>query len=214
MKTLPVIDWKRDGDHRFGRVVGLAGHEYYAVVGPAKAAHAGWLAFLYVDGQKAHESEHVSAEGAEQAAWRALQEAIALREDAEPTPTLRAMADRWLTERRLRVPDEDLVKLLREARALGPEPAEGAEGIPGSLPAEELARAKEASEKWYVKARVYGAIAARYQQALERIAQGVGVAASHVEAREALKWRHSEKGGVPRAAVDEVDALLKGEASK
>lgn len=42
--------------------------------------------------------------------------------------------------------------------------------------------------KWYTKARVYGAIAAAYQRA--------------------LAWRHSEKGGVPRAAVDEIGALL------
>lgn len=64
--------------------------------------------------------------------------------------------------------------------------------------------------KWYVKARVYGVIAAEYQRALTKIRDGIGVTASHVTAREALDWRHSENGGVPRKAVDEIGALLGG----
>jgi len=55
-------------------------------------------------------------------------------------------------------------------------------------------------DKWHTKARVYGAIAARYQQALAQI--------DHPEARAAEAWRHSERGGVPRAALDEMQALL------
>lgn len=53
---------------------------------------------------------------------------------------------------------------------------------------------------WRTKARVYGAIAARYGQALAAI--------DHPEARVAEAWRHSEGGGVPQSAIDAVSTLL------
>ncbi len=63
--------------------------------------------------------------------------------------------------------------------------------------------------KFFEKARVYGAIAYRYGQALSKIAGGIGVTASHVAAREALAWRHSgEFRGVPKADLDAFEALL------
>lgn len=63
--------------------------------------------------------------------------------------------------------------------------------------------------KYFEKARVYGAIAYRFRAALQLIAQGVGVTASHVAARDALKWRYSsEFGGVPQADLDAFEATL------
>lgn len=67
---------------------------------------------------------------------------------------------------------------------------------------------RERVEKYYVKARVYGAIACRFREALEKIA-APGTTGVVPIAKEALAWRHSEKGGVPRSAVEEMDALLK-----
>lgn len=59
------------------------------------------------------------------------------------------------------------------------------------------------ADKYRVKARVYGAIAARYGEALEKIAspQDFGVARQAI-ARDALAWRYSERNGVPRRDVD------------
>ncbi len=94
--------------------------------------------------------------------------------------------------------------------------------LPGAVPEVTLkrraSRAQRTSDatpehsdqaKWYVKARVYGAIAAEYQRALESIAHGDMRPSER--AKEALAWRHSEKGGVPRRALDEIGLLLRPE---
>jgi len=59
------------------------------------------------------------------------------------------------------------------------------------------------SGKFYVKARVYGAIAAEYQKALQAFADRGEALAQAV-----LDWRHSEGGGVPMKAVEEIGGLL------
>ena len=61
--------------------------------------------------------------------------------------------------------------------------------------------------KYYVKARVYGAIASRFRVALESIATRACCTAGEL-AREALAWRHSERNGVPVAAVMAVGEML------
>ena len=57
--------------------------------------------------------------------------------------------------------------------------------------------------KYYVKARVYGAIAAEYGRALRVLAER-----GDATAKAALEWRHSERGGVPMAAVMAIGELL------
>jgi hypothetical protein len=71
-------------------------------------------------------------------------------------------------------------------------------------------------EKYYVKARVYGAIACRFREALERLSRLAFGNSQHVAeiAREALEWCHSERGGVPRRAIDEIDELLQADAQR
>jgi hypothetical protein len=74
---------------------------------------------------------------------------------------------------------------------------------------EKLREAEENYEKFFVKARVYGAIANRFRQALEDIARP-GSTGATIIAKEALAWRHSESGGVPMSAIEEMDAILRG----
>lgn len=59
--------------------------------------------------------------------------------------------------------------------------------------------------KYHTKARVYGTIAAHYSRALKEIinsGDGTSIALA------ALKWRHSDQGGVPIVAVEETERLL------
>jgi len=67
---------------------------------------------------------------------------------------------------------------------------------------------EEVDGKYYVKARVYGAIAAEFRRALCAIAEG------HEDpqkvAQDALAWRHSVNGGVPMEAVMAFGELLLG----
>jgi hypothetical protein len=76
--------------------------------------------------------------------------------------------------------------------------------------AEALVRLREselegerAHGKYYVKARVYGAIAAEYQKALQAFADR-----GEALAQAALEWRYSEHGDVPVVAVNEIGRLL------
>jgi hypothetical protein len=62
---------------------------------------------------------------------------------------------------------------------------------------------ERAGGKYYMKARVYGAIAAEYQKALQAFADR-----GEALARAALDWRHSNGGGVPISAVNEIGRLL------
>lgn len=57
--------------------------------------------------------------------------------------------------------------------------------------------------KYYVKARVYGAIAAEYQKALQAFADR-----GEALAQAALNWRHSDRNGVPFVAVAAIGELL------
>lgn len=99
---------------------------------------------------------------------------------------------------------KDLEKLLRSVYLQALETA-------SDLKAETERLLAEEREKYYVKARVYGAIAARFGKALERIAAPGTVNGMHI-AKDALEWRHSEKGGVPRTATAVIDELLRAEA--
>lgn len=71
---------------------------------------------------------------------------------------------------------------------------------------ERLRVAEEEREKYYVKARVYGAIARNHTVALEQIARGTARPAQM--ANEAPAWRHSERNGVPMVAIEEMGAAL------
>lgn len=76
------------------------------------------------------------------------------------------------------------------------------------------ARAKYNSDedKYFLKARIYGAIAAEFRRALCAIAEGHGDPQS--VARDALAWRHSVKVGVPMEAVLAIgDLLLSAESA-
>lgn len=79
----------------------------------------------------------------------------------------------------------------------------------GEKLARELAAAQEEREKYYVKARVYGAIACEFRKALDQIAKPGATGVTTI-AKEVLEWRYSENGGVPKRAIDELDALLRG----
>jgi hypothetical protein len=61
--------------------------------------------------------------------------------------------------------------------------------------------AEDSAHKYYVKARVYGAIAAEFRSALQALKD-------HPRAAEALAWRYSEKNGVPMSAVVAIGELL------
>jgi hypothetical protein len=67
--------------------------------------------------------------------------------------------------------------------------------------AEALVEARERAEKYFVKARVYGAIAAGFRRAIED-----GTPRDLI-----LAWRYSSDGGVPRADLDAFERLLKAE---
>ncbi len=67
-------------------------------------------------------------------------------------------------------------------------------------------------EKYYVKARVYGAIACAFREALEAIAKPGSMGVTII-AKEALAWRYSEKNGVPMSAVEATGKLLDAEAA-
>lgn len=75
-----------------------------------------------------------------------------------------------------------------------------------------LAKDEEIAKE-YAKRRVYGTIAARYQQALQKIrsiaiAPDAHVAAIAIEAKEALAWRHSENHGVPMNDIVEANHMF------
>jgi hypothetical protein len=73
---------------------------------------------------------------------------------------------------------------------------------------ESLEALRHEREKYFEKARVYGAIAARFRTALESIATP-GSTGVTIIAKEALAWRHSGPGnGVPREALDEMEAAM------
>jgi len=69
-------------------------------------------------------------------------------------------------------------------------------------------RAEEADGKYYVKARVYGAIASEFRRALHAIAEGL--VNPQMVAKDVLAWRHSSSGGVPMEAVMAFGELLLG----
>lgn len=56
--------------------------------------------------------------------------------------------------------------------------------------------------KYYQKARVYGAVACHYREALKKLAPSSGVA------REALAWRDSLRNGVPQSELDAFAQLM------
>lgn len=68
---------------------------------------------------------------------------------------------------------------------------------------------EEGRRKYFDKARVYGAVAARFRQALEQIAAPGSTGVTTV-AKEALAWRNSGLGnGVPKEALNAFEALLR-----
>lgn len=87
---------------------------------------------------------------------------------------------------------------------------------------EENRRLKKAStddytEKYYVKARVYGAIAAKYHETLQSIASNsccTPCQEAKLVAQAALDWRHSNKGGVPVSEIQEMDEFLMAKAGR
>ncbi len=94
-------------------------------------------------------------------------------------------------------------------------------GIEGSmtLPYEPTAEEKELYEehrgipwehweKWYSKARVYGAIANRFRQALEDIQKVKTFSDASALAEAALRWRISEGKGVPIDALKEMGRII------
>jgi hypothetical protein len=68
-------------------------------------------------------------------------------------------------------------------------------------------RVSEKAEKYYVKARVYGAISAKYSAVVE-LAAADGYAACALKAKEALEWCYSDRNGVPMTSIEEMDRLL------
>ena len=74
---------------------------------------------------------------------------------------------------------------------------------------EERDQARDSSAKYYVKARVYGAIACEFRKTLQVLADR-----GEALAEAALAWRHSVKGGVPMSAVEAVDSLLNAEKDR
>jgi hypothetical protein len=71
----------------------------------------------------------------------------------------------------------------------------------------ELAHSREAADKYYVKARVYGAIACEFSKALQAFADR-----GEELAQATLAWRYGEKRGVPMTAVEHVGQLLDAES--
>jgi len=69
-------------------------------------------------------------------------------------------------------------------------------------------RAEEGDGKYYVKARVYGAIASEFRRALHAIAEGL--VNPQMVAKDVLAWRHLSSGGVPMEAVMAFGELLLG----
>jgi len=121
---------------------------------------------------------------------------------------LRRLAWRWIEYGASRVQELET----REAKAWDAAEAERLERIDASdklrAEAAELRRQvdhyKASDEgKYFVKARVYGAIAAEYQKALQAFADR-----GEALAQAALDWRYSEKNGVPMSAVAEIGELL------
>lgn len=83
---------------------------------------------------------------------------------------------------------------------------------PTPTDAERLRNTEEEREKYYVKARVYGAVARHHTVTLEQIARGT--ARPSETAREALAWCNSESNGVPMSAIEEMGALLTAQAER
>lgn len=86
----------------------------------------------------------------------------------------------------------------------------------------ETDRLRSDVEKYYIKSRVYGAIACRFREALEQIANWDMLNPPNPTTladgqwlngivRDALQWRHSERSGVPMSAIEVTDVLLRAQ---
>jgi hypothetical protein len=65
-------------------------------------------------------------------------------------------------------------------------------------------------EKYYEKARVYGAISCKFREALEEVAKEGSQPAAYI-AKKALEWRYSTGSGVPIQAVLAFGKVLDAE---
>lgn len=68
-------------------------------------------------------------------------------------------------------------------------------------------------EKYYVKARVYGAIACAFRKALEEVVKHGSEPAAYI-AKKALEWRESDRGGVPIEDVMAFGEHMKHDCSR
>ena len=113
------------------------------------------------------------------------------------------MSENWLDEEALKTATERAARWKRAAKVYRTRWLQMA-----GLHEDAMARAEKADlGKYYVKARVYGAIANHFRIALESIAKP-GSTGVTLLAKEALEWRHSVHGGVPMSAVKAIGALL------
>lgn len=117
---------------------------------------------------------------------------------------VRLVTEHGKREAELRRRVEELESALRRGRDIVQGDDDEICALQAKLAAAEASLEEERSHgKYYVKARVYGAIAAKYREALESLADRGEVLASA-----ALKWRYSEGCGVPMASVNEIGRLL------